>query len=262
VHLTGAKAGVWCAWAVGKSGDMLDLIAACHGTSLAEALAWSRQWLNIAKGNAETKQHQKVLPISRPADAETANRQARALDIWRSAAESITGTPAEIYVRSHGLDPARLCSLWGPEQWPATLRYSERAHLNPAHECRALIVAIHGAGCGLVRAIHRILLAPDGTSIRDQRGRRLKLALGPVAGNAARFDYGPDHEGRWGIAEGFESGLCAYQLTGIPTWAAISAGNMKNIAPPAWARHATIFADRDIPGGHRQVSGFRNRIWQ
>lgn len=257
VHLVGPKAGIWSAWSAGTSGDALDLVASCLHLTIAEALTWSRKWLGIAEGNAETKQHQKLLPVSRPADTEAADRQARALDIWRSAVESIIGTPAEMYVRSRGLDPARLCSLWGPGQWPATLRYTERAHSDPARECRALVVAIHGANCGLVRAIHRILLAPDGTSIRDQRGRRVKLALGPVAGNAARFDYGPDYDGRWGIAEGVESALCAYQLTGIPTWAAISAGNIKNVAPPAWARHVTIFADRDVPGESAAAAALR-----
>ncbi len=74
------------------------------------------------------------------------------------------------------------------------------------------------------------------------------MSLGPIAGNAAIFDYWPDPEGRWGLAEGCETALAAYQLTGIPTWAAISAGNMARVVPPSWARHAVIFADRDGPG--------------
>ncbi len=45
-----------------------------------------------------------------------------------------------------------------------------------------------------------------------------------------------------------ETALAAYALTGIPTWAAIGAFNMPRIKPPSWARHATIFADRDGPG--------------
>ena len=82
----------------------------------------------------------------------------------------------------------------------------------------------------------------------DDKGRKRKLSLGPIAGNAARFDYWPDPTGRWGIAEGCKSAIAAYALTDIPTWAAISAGNMPQVVPPSWARHATIFADRDAPG--------------
>ena len=94
-------------------------------------------------------------------------------------------------------------------QWPATLRYSERAALDPGRLCRALIVAVHGADCGLVRAVQRILLHPDGTAQRGRDGKKIKLSLGPIAGNAAMFDYEPDPAGRWGIAEGCETALAA-----------------------------------------------------
>jgi hypothetical protein len=119
--------------------------------------------------------------------------------------------------------------------------------MDPTRECRALVIAVHGA-CGLVRAVHRVLLHQDGRAVRDERGRKRKLALGPIAGNAAMLDYWPGADGRWGIAEGIETALAAYVLTKIPTWAAISAGNMARVTPPSWARHVTIFADRDKAG--------------
>lgn len=176
-------------------------------------------------------------------------RQGRALDIWRTSLEDIEGTPAEVYLRSRGLDPTRLSSLHGPGRWPATLRYSKRANLDPDRLCRAMVVAVHDASSGLVTAIQRILLRADGEPVRKDNGKKVKVSLGPISGSSARFDYWPDPQGRWGLAEGPETALAAYALTGIPTWAAIGTDNMKSkITPPPWARHAFVFADNDRPG--------------
>src|SRR5262249_6821077 len=74
---------------------------------------------------------------------------------------------------------------------------------------------------------------------------KLKLSLGPIKGNAARFSSLPNLRGHWGVAEGCETALAATQLVGFPVWGAISASNMVHVVPPGWARHATIFADHD-----------------
>jgi hypothetical protein len=258
VHLTGPKAGIWCDFSTGQKGDALNLMAAVLGLDMADAITWGLRWL----GRAET--HATLLARARPPAADRHNDQAaanqtRALTIWRDAAEDIAGTPAEAYLRSRGLDPGRLYSLHGDGRWPATLRFSERSAFDPTIECRALIIAVHGADYGLVRAIQRILIKADGNAVRDERGRRRKLSLGPVRSNAAMFDYWPDPEGRWGLAEGPENALAACALTGIPTWAAISAGNMPHIAPPSWARHVTIFADHD-PVGLATAAETRSRL--
>ena len=48
VHLAGSKAGVWGAWAAGKGGDALDLIAAVKFTGdKREAIRWALDWLRI-----------------------------------------------------------------------------------------------------------------------------------------------------------------------------------------------------------------------
>jgi hypothetical protein len=225
-------------------------VAAVRNCDLPEAIRWARRWLGIEDGKPEPRRRSTPPPkppaVVRIDDAKA--KAARALEIWTEALDSIVDTPAEAYLRGRGFDPAGLVSLWSERRWPATLRYSERAALDPGRLCRALIVAVHGADCGRVSAIQRILLHPDGTAVLDDKGRKRKLSLGPIAGNAAMFDYEPDPAGRWGIAEGCETALAAYALTGIPAWAAISAGNMANVTPPSWARHATIFADRDEAG--------------
>lgn len=47
VRLTGAKAGVWKDFATGEGGDLIDLWAACRGTSIAEAMREAKQYLGI-----------------------------------------------------------------------------------------------------------------------------------------------------------------------------------------------------------------------
>lgn len=226
---------------------LLTCRAGCDLRAVLAALRDRQLWpaVNERRGDGQDRDPS---GNKRSSDADAVDRQARALDIWRGAVEYIGGTPAARYLRSRGLDPARLWSLWGPRQWPATVRYSERAALDPARDCRALIIAVHGRD-GLARAVHRVMLTAHGEALRDRAGRRVKLSLGPIAGHAARGDcHWPDLIGRWGLAEGLESAFAASQLSGIPTWAAISAGNMPLIEPPIWARHVTIWADRDPPG--------------
>jgi len=110
------------------------------------------------------------------------------------------------------------------------------------------VIAINDAHTGLVVGLQRIFLRPNGQPVIDRDGKKVKLSLGAIEGNAARFSSWPDPAGRWGIGEGGETSLAAMQLFQFPTWAAISSGNMPNVTPPPWAKHATIFADHDDGG--------------
>lgn len=174
--------------------------------------------------------------------ADTAAKIERALDVWR-AGQPIEGTPGEIYLHGRGLSPDGLAT--SPPGWPETLRWSTDAD---GRGNGALVVAVNDGHHGCVRAVQRVFLQLDGSPIRDPNGGKRKRALGPLKGNAARLSCAPDPDGWWGLAEGAETALAARQITGVPTWAAISAGNMANVRPPHWARHALIFADHDANG--------------
>lgn len=233
-------------------GDDGKLLVFCHaGCDRLDILAELRR-----RGLADDRPPEKVSqratlspPLPGRPDEGQARRKARALQMWRGAVDrGIAGTPAETYLRNRGIDPNRL--MTEPPGWPETLIFSDDASTIPGRVPEpALVVAINDAKSGLVCAVHRIFLHPDGAPVRDDGGRKIRLALGPVRGNAARLSCWPDYpRDDWGIAEGIETALASRQLFQIPTWSAISAGNMVNIAPPYWARHCTIIADHDAPG--------------
>lgn len=120
------------------------------------------------------------------------------------------------------------------------------------HQCRHRSGAVAPAMIALVEhtehgpvAIHRSWLRPDGTGKADLDPN--KMSLGPITGGAIRLaPIGPD--GDLAVAEGIESALSFMQLTGGPTWAAISAGGIERLMLPPEARKIVIAADPDERG--------------
>ena len=53
VHLTGRKAGVWCDFASGESGDLIDLWAAVRGLDVRATLAEVREYLGVREHRVE-----------------------------------------------------------------------------------------------------------------------------------------------------------------------------------------------------------------
>jgi len=231
--VAGAKAGLWHDHESAEGGDLLALVMRERRCDFAEALSWARAFLGEPPPSREPR------PAKPPPAPDDAAREAAALGVWREARENIAGTPGEVYLRGRGIDPARLPPHTGMT-WPAALRWHA--------ETGALLVAVNDAASGLIRAVQRILLNPDGTPRLRADGSKMKLALGPIAGRAVRFGWHPDPDGRWALAEGVETALAAAMLLGVPCWASLGAANMPRIAPPAWARHVTVVADHDDAG--------------
>lgn len=69
------------------------------------------------------------------------------------------------------------------------------------------------------------------------------LMPGPFpAGSAIRL-Y--EHNGTLGVAEGIETAIAATALHKVPTWALISAENMRKFRPPSEVKELVIFGDSD-----------------
>jgi hypothetical protein len=159
--------------------------------------------------------------------------QLAALAIWRRS-RSAEGTSVERYLRE-----AR--SYTGPI--PPVLRVAACKHPKDASSHPAMIAAVERAGEPGIVAVHRTFLHPNGIGKADLAPN--KMTLGPCKGGAVRLTAaGPI----LAVAEGIETSLSYMQLTGTPTWAALSAGGMRSLILPENVVEVVIAADPDPVG--------------
>lgn len=254
VHLTGARAGVWAAWAAGEAGDIPDLIAATKFSGYkGGALRWSRQWLGCDSDTprAADRQPRHVQLPARPDAGEMARSRAAAR-LYFEAQASIAGTFAERYLRGRAIDLTALgrqpralsfaIGLWNGESkrtWPA------------------LIAAISDPE-GRITAVHRTWLAekPDGGAGKAPL-ENPKMTLGPYRGGCIRLWRGasgkPLKDAVPGetvlIGEGLED--CLTAAIAAPEYrvlCAVSLSNLAAIVLPSAISAVTILSQNDPPG--------------
>ncbi|MEI6162290.1 MAG: toprim domain-containing protein, partial [Roseococcus sp.] len=167
------------------------------------------------------------------APADHADRRAAALRLW-DAALPIEDTPGRHYLATRGLVL--------PDG--AALRFLPNAKHPSGARCMCMIaLAVDDEGRG--QAVHRTYLAPGGYG--KARLDPPRATLGPVARAAVRLCL-PRDGAALVIGEGIETSLSAGLLTGLPAWAALSAGNMERVALPDRVREVWIASDHDAPG--------------
>jgi putative DNA primase/helicase len=97
---------------------------------------------------------------------------------------------------------------------------------------------------GKPSTLHRTYLTNDGRKAPVEAVRRLHA--GRVAkGGAVRCIPMKADTDELGIAEGIETALAAFKLTGIPCWAAVSAPMLEAWMPPPEAKRIVVFGDSD-----------------
>jgi hypothetical protein len=169
---------------------------------------------------------------SAPPAQDDIHRTAVALRLWRSAAPAPC-TPAEIYLRSRGIDLAV----------PPSLRFHPHLKHPQGGTWPGLVALVSRGTDGEPLAIHRTFLARDGAGKAPVSPQ--KMMLGPCRGGAVPLAV-PTR--KLMVGEGIETCLAAMQATGSPAWAALSTSGLRTLELSTEIREVVVLADGDDPG--------------
>lgn len=158
--------------------------------------------------------------------------------IWNQAVPVTTGDPVDRYLRSRGL--VLSCYPKGLRCHPA-LGYYEKDASGKSRQ-----VAAFPAMLGCVQGPEGDAVTLHRTYLPDRRKApiraRKKLLSSGINGAAIRLF---DATEELAIAEGVETALAVHLATGLPVWAALSAGNLEKLWIPEHVRRVWIYADND-----------------
>ncbi|WP_119082009.1 DUF7146 domain-containing protein [Altererythrobacter sp. B11] len=210
---------------LGRKAILFHCFAGCDQRSVLSALAREGFDATSLFSGSATADH------SEP--AKTLKASAAALRIWRGA-QPLPASPAKAYLEGRGIVAAS-----------SALRFHPRTPLGPKGRTRFLpaMIAAVGLDEGPI-AIHRTFLAQDvGTKADFAKPKR---ALGSLGGAAVRLFAAV--AGKLGLAEGIESAMSAYALTGIPAWAALGNERFGLVCVPDSVTELHLFVDHDAGG--------------
>jgi len=178
-------------------------------------------------------------------EREKAGKIAWAKTIWKEAQEA-KNSPVESYLRGRGIN-----------NLPSTIRYhANLKHTDTGQFFPAMVAAVTKWPSRDVTGIHRTYLQTGGRGKANISSPK-KMA-GVVAGGAVRL---AKHTNQLGLAEGIETALSVQQATGIPMWACLSTGGLKNVVLPDDIE-VLVFADGDEPGEKAACEATRKFIEQ
>jgi putative DNA primase/helicase len=213
---------------LGRQAILFHCFAGCDQQSVLSALA--REGFEapaLFSGTATTND---------PKPTSTRKPSAAALRIWRDA-QPLRASPAKAYLESRGILAAS-----------SALRFHPRTPLGPKGRTRFLPAMISAVSLdeGPI-AIHRTFLSGNAKAGFDKP----KRALGALGEAAVRILF--PASGKLGLAEGIESAMSAYALTGIPVWATLGNERFGLVSVPESVTELHLFVDHDA-GGERAAS--------
>lgn len=205
-----------------ETGDGFDLVGSYKRVNAKGAMTLVREAVGTARAVK--------LPVPN-----VAKQRAELNALWDRATVIASGDPVDLYLKRRGL----------PRPDARYIRTVEKLEFHEGGEvsCHWGMLAKMLGPDGKPSNIHRTFLTNDG---RKAAGTRRKMCPGPMAkGGAVRCIPMIDGNGTLGIAEGIETALSAFKLTGIPTWAALNAQALESWVPPPEATTVIIFGDSD-----------------
>jgi hypothetical protein len=210
---------------LGRQAILFHCFAGCDQQSVLAALA--REGFEapaLFSGSATTNE---------PESTSTRKPSAAALRIWRDA-QPLRASPAKEYLESRGILAAS----------PA-LRFHPRTPLGPKGRTRFLpaMIAAVSLDEGPI-AIHRTFLSTEASG--KAAFEKPKRALGALGEAAVRL-FAPA-SGKLGLAEGVESAMSVYALTGIPAWATLGNERFGLVSVPESVTELHLFVDHDAGG--------------
>lgn len=230
IQLKGAHAGSWHDFSTGDGGGPISAIA--HATRLdGRALFdYCADLVGAApiKANGKAGEHRTAKESKH--EQEIAHILAKAIQIGNTL-------DSDYLKRERYLPPSPLADLFFcPEitHWETKTGYP------------AIVAIVRDREGNPTGGIHRTYLKHDGTAKADIK--KTRLTLGPIQGGAVHLAPAISDVGNLAIAEGIETALAASWLYDVPTWAALSAENLKAFEFPDDLKHLTIFADRGKAG--------------
>lgn len=172
--------------------------------------------------------------------AEAARQMAFCREIWADTVGA-EGTPVEAYLRGR--------AITGPI--PKALRFHPAAPLAYPTQERpeprtfpAMVAVVTGADGKTASGLHVTALAPGGRGKAMDRARRM---FGDLAGGVVQLAPLPKG-GELAVAEGIETSLSFRDITGTPSWAALSTSGLRTFTPPVGLARLVIAADADDGG--------------
>jgi hypothetical protein len=168
----------------------------------------------------------------RPEPTRARRPSAAALRIWREA-QALRASPAKAYLESRSILAAS-----------SALRFHPRTPLGRKGRTRFLpaMIAAVSLDEGPI-AIRTFLSIEASTKAAFDKPKR---ALGSLGEAAVRL-FAPV-SGKLGLAEGIESAMSAYALTGIPVWATLGNERFGLVSVPESVTELHLFVDHDAGG--------------
>lgn len=122
------------------------------------------------------------------------------------------------------------------------LMYCEKCYCQEINKRIPAMIAIVRNSTGKAVTMHRTYLSESGKRAGIDISKKLMVGLQKLNGCAIRLFK---HDKTLGIAEGIETAISAYMISGVPTWSAISANIMESFEPPEEIENIIIFSDND-----------------